>query len=242
MINLVTVILKGDKGETSQLIRGDIMNRLASQCEFFKRIQFVPSFLGVFVCFLLFGCGTASQRQAAFDAPNQPITQSSKNKPLSEQQIKKTEKPFNSPLPLGIGARLDLFVSEYSNNISSVYSSYIKPMRNGKIFDDRPYKLDYAILPSKGDTFSQTSKLGDISIKSDYDFRVGVSRRFQHFSDFFNVDFLLGKGRYSASEEHSNYQVSSQEIVPIFENKDDHVLPNIPYDGPLVDLDTLVGK
>ncbi len=147
------------------------------------------SFLSFTLCILM-GCASSSKisQQNNMQAK---ISEPTLNRPYSEQEIKKISSPLNGNLPLGIGARIDIFVRDTAEHASNVYNSFLRPLRAGKVFRQRPYEIDYAILPKRGDVYSYKNKMGELSIRSDYEFRLGVTRRFHKFSDFLTSKFWL---------------------------------------------------
>jgi len=141
------------------------------------------------------GCFTSSQQGPVSmgfvrDNPRRPV--------LSSEEMMPQPRHFESNLPLGIGARIDLFVSDRAQDINDLYQSYLRPIQKGKIFNHQPYQLDYSILPKKGEAFEEKgSLLNSMSIKSDYTIQIGMSRRFDEFTDFLNPSFWLGRGRFA---------------------------------------------
>ncbi|MFB3789072.1 MAG: hypothetical protein ACE15F_22150 [bacterium] len=153
---------------------------------------------------------------------------------LASEEMMPQPRHFESNLPLGIGARIDLFVSDRAEDINDLYQSYVRPIQKGKIFNRRPYQLDYSILPKKGEAFEEKgSLLNSLSIKSDYAIQIGMSRRFSDFSDFLKPSFWLGLDRFAPTPQE-----------PVVVRKPDTVQAelsspetNLPPDGhPLVDF------
>ncbi|MBN2326846.1 MAG: hypothetical protein JXR73_06805 [Candidatus Omnitrophica bacterium] len=149
---------------------------------------------------LLCGClGCASSQR--FDHENTLSSDIASNRPATPSKVlQKQSHPFEGRLPLGIGARIDLFISDAASGVSEIYESYLKPLRKGKIFTRRPYELDYSILPKKGEAFNhKASPLDSVSIRSDYKVQIGISRKFRHLTDFLKADFWLAHDEYSTA-------------------------------------------
>lgn len=190
------------------------------------------------VVYLLSGCQTtevASPKRSSYESGP---TQINSHQPLTHQQIQDSHNPFAGRLPLGIGARLDVFFSETSDNVSSFYASYLQPIRRGRLFGQQPFQLDYSILPKKGESFDQTAPLSNVSLRSDYDLRIGVTRRFQNLTDFFDMDFLLARGKYSPTSK-STPLPQNKDIIPLFTEKPPLSIKE-PYQGPVLDLEELI--
>lgn len=166
---------------------------------------------------LLWGCATAPSEPPG--RSYEPVsTRPSLYRPGAEMDLKKSKKPFLGTLPLGIGASFDLFVSETTESMGYFYKSYVKQYRSGQLFKEQPYQLEYSIFPRKGETFNHSNSWSDLSFKSDYDFKIGISRRFQHFSDFFSPQFLLGSGRFSPVAVPMDLESGSDVIPALQEN------------------------
>jgi len=162
------------------------------------------------------------------------------DRPLPSQDMKVRENHFKSRLPLGIGARFDLFVADTATGMSEVYNSYVKSMRQGKIFRNRSYELDYAILPKKGSAFNTKKKknlFGLFTMKSNYKFQIGMSRRFRDFSDFLHPGFWLALGRYAPTPETPK-QTSHPQMMWSFEDDADSITID-PYDIYRIDLNEI---
>jgi hypothetical protein len=152
------------------------------------------------------------------------------NKPIHRAEMSRVI-PFESDLPLGIGAQLDIFVSQASDSAMNMYD-VIRPYRRGRIFNQQPYTMEYSILPRKGESFNHSSQLSDVSIRSDYDFRIGMSRKFKRFSDFFTLDFLLANGRFSPSASNQRYTEPKTDIAILEETTS--TLPAPTADLPML--------
>lgn len=156
-----------------------------------------------FILFLsgLLGCASGQSVRGSLSGSMQL---SENNRPvLSSRELTRQQPPFEGRLPLGIGARFDLFVADAASGMADFYNSYLGPLRRGKLFERQPYQLDYSLLPKKGEAFQNSSKsslLNSVSIKSDYKLQIGISREFISISDFFKPAFWLGQGKYSSSD------------------------------------------
>ncbi len=155
------------------------------------------------------------------------------NRPVStDKEIKRQNEHFAGNLPLGIGAKLDFFVADTAENAANFYKAVLRPLRSGKVFRDQAYEIDYAILPSKGDVFNHRNRTSEVSIRSDYKFRVGITRKFHRFSDFLTPDFWTTTD--TANHAYPNLlvdQVPSFDIMPEEpkEHFDINDLPPIEY-------------
>ncbi len=149
----------------------------------------------------LLGCASGQPVRGSLSGSTQL---SENNRPvLSSRELTRQQQPFDGRLPLGIGARFDLFVADTASGMADFYNSYLEPLRRGKLFERQPYQLDYSLLPKKGEAFQNSSKsslLNSVSIKSDYKLQIGISREFISISDFFKPAFWLGQGKYSTSD------------------------------------------
>ena len=202
----------------------------ANSWKFLEPISF--PFVFSYFLLILMGCQTANKPFTSLDSDS-AANRTSLYQPSSDQDYHGIRNSIAANFPLGIGARMDFFLSETSDQVSSVYNSYIKPYRKGKIFHQKPYELDYSILPKKGESFNQTNPLNNVTIRSDYDFRIGMSRRFQHFSDFLKPDFFMAKGRYSPTSEDDTSRESSN-IHGLEENSTEQTLPDMPANSDLL--------
>jgi hypothetical protein len=115
--------------------------------------------------------------------------------PTTVSELTKHEEPFEGRLPLGFGARINVFMAETAQGVGTLYSDVLKPMRKGKLFGSEPYAIDYAVR-DRGDTFDEGSKLSGLEIESNYDIRFGMSRRFHRFGDFLKPAFWLAEGKF----------------------------------------------
>lgn len=167
------------------------------------------------------------------DNPRRPV--------LTSKEMFPQARYFESNLPLGIGARVDLFVSNRADDLTDLYQSYIRPIQKGKIFYQRPYQLDYSILPKKGEAFEEKgSLLNSLSIRSDYAIQIGMSRRFGELSDFLKPSFWLGLDQFAPTPD-PRPQIPGEEIA----DQADPFSPesNLPPDGtagPVWDLEDLI--
>ena len=156
-----------------------------------------------FILFLsgLLGCASGQSVRGSLSGSTQL---SENNRPvLSTRELTRQPPPFDGRLPLGIGARFDLFIADAASGMADFYNSYLGPLRKGKLFERQPYQLDYSLLPKKGEAFQNSPKsslLNSVSIKSDYKLQIGISREFIRISDFFKPAFWLGQGKYSTSD------------------------------------------
>jgi len=178
----------------------------ASRCKYI-RTKWLPFFLLLIMSFGIQGC--KSNQTVSLESQNpsahfqHPVIQS--------RDMVTHQKPFQSNLPLGIGARMDVFVANAASGVSELYDSYVKPLRNGKIFDRRPYQVDYSLLPKKGSVFNKKGNmLNSFAIRSDYKLQVGMSRHISNYSALLNPAFWLATGDYSNSiptveEKRSNF-------------------------------------
>jgi len=145
---------------------------------------------------ILSGCATTTSHSAnetiQSGAFASGATQS--NPAMAKQPIAKTP-----TLPLGIGGSFNLYASDAADDITSFYNDVIRPVRSGKIFRRQPYEMDYGILPSGSEGSNSRNDQNKISIKSNYQFQIGMSRKFHNFGDFLKADFWLARGVYSPS-------------------------------------------
>lgn len=171
----------------------------------------------------------------------------------NQPEMVQTQRPitgnFLNNLPLGIGGRLDLFVSETAEQASEFYEEHIEPRRNGTLFRAKPYNIDYSILPSSGDLYRLDNELHDKTVKSDYDLRVGMTRRYTEIGDFFKTDFWLARGKYgpagkgsSTPEQLQNMARSHNSLldVNLFGQPQEPVLSADPGPAPQFDVKTLI--
>ncbi|MGC9326363.1 MAG: hypothetical protein ACP5I1_01895, partial [Candidatus Hinthialibacter sp.] len=152
--------------------------------------------------------GCASSQRAGHPIELSPEIAS--NRPATHSAaLQKQSHPFEGRLPLGFGARIDLFISDAASGVSEMYESYFKPLRKGKLFTRRPYELDYSILPKKGEAFHHKElPLNSITFKSDYKLQIGISRKFRHVTDFLKVDFWLARDPYSTAQTPQDSSLS----------------------------------
>ena len=200
-------------------------------CSFLRKATAL-FFTGTFWMLSLLGCTTTNKPFSSFDTLPAP-TQPGIHQPSSSQDYSGIRNSFAANLPLGIGTRIDFFLSEASDQVSSVYNSYVKPYRKGKIFREKPYELNYSILPKKGESFNLHSPLNNVTIRSDYDFRIGMSRRFKNFSDFLNPDFFLAKGRFSP-EFNDEPLDTATEPTETDNRTSDSTLPDLPKNSDTI--------
>jgi hypothetical protein len=155
-----------------------------------------------------------------------------------------TEPPIKGTLPLGIGAQVNLFLSEADEQIDGFIGNVVKPMRTGEVFAAKPYQLDYAIR-DRGDTFRNDVALDRVSFRSHYDIRIGMTRRFHNFGDMLDPGFWLGVGRFTPTPTN-NEPEKPKPIGPLFRLEDDldtnsnslEILPN----RPIIDMDEALGR
>lgn len=173
-------------------------------------------------CCILAGCSNATlterNQSVALNPPTGHI-------PTSVSELTRHEKPFEGSLPLGLGARVNVFMAETAQGVGSLYSDVLKPMRTGKLFRSQPYAIDYAVR-DRGDTFSGSSKLSGLDFRSSYDIRFGMSRRFANFGDFLKPGFWLAadefgpgppKGEMPAASGWNPLFIGPSEQAPIFQ-------------------------
>ncbi|RJP25147.1 MAG: hypothetical protein C4527_17625 [Candidatus Omnitrophota bacterium] len=183
------------------------------------------------------GCATSQTAQkapmqgtASTPALNQPFT------PRTE--IKQQNDHFAGKLPLGIGAKFDFFISDTAENAANFYNTVLRPLRAGKVFRDQAFAIDYAILPSRGDVFNHSNRTSEVTIRSDYKFRIGMTRKFYNFGDFLKADFWL------SAKEKSKYAHPNgiKDQVPAFqitdEDQDESLSGGIEL--PVLDADDLL--
>ncbi len=150
------------------------------------------------------------------------------------------QKPFQSNLPLGIGARMDVFVANTASGVSDLYDSYVKPLRNGKIFNRQPYQVDYSLLPKKGSAFNKKGNmLNSLSIRSDYKLQVGMSRRISNYSSLLNPAFWLAIGDYTNSIPTIEHRRSNFNPASIGLNQEEKVKFDLDY-TPDIDVDSIL--
>lgn len=176
---------------------------------------------------------------------NHSIDEYYPTKPLQD------ERPFSEPvtqhethnfaqgnLPLGIGTRLNVAMSESPNTESSasnLYHDYIQPMRRGKILTRTPMELNYSIMPSSGEAFYHKGGLDTGDIKSSYDFQIGMSRHVYEASDFLTADFWLAKGKYNPNKKRYTYQNDQPQLNPFRDTSEDGMDIMIPeYSGTVL--------
>jgi hypothetical protein len=191
---------------------------------------FIPCGLVALWLCMFAGC------QAAGISTSMSSVSTDRQKPMLNKPIIATEpprvSPFESDLPLGIGAQVDIFISQASDSALNMYD-VIQPYRRGRIFNQQPYAMEYSILPRKGELFNHSSQLSDVSIRSDYDFRIGMSRKFERFSDFFTFDFLMAKGRFSPTASNQQYTEPKKDITILEER-------SLTLPAPTADLPMLL--
>lgn len=151
------------------------------------------------------GCSSAPQ---ADRSQSIALERKTERLPTSVSELTRHEQPFEGRLPLGIGARFNLFMAETAQGVDSLYSDVLKPMRTGKLFRSQPFAIDYAVR-DRGDTFDEESKLSGLDFESKYDIRIGMSRRFHNFSDFLNPGFWLADGRFGPAPPKEDRPASS---------------------------------
>ncbi|MEW6237254.1 MAG: hypothetical protein AB1656_17870 [Candidatus Omnitrophota bacterium] len=146
--------------------------------------------------FFLSGCATSSRHSANETMKSGAFSSgiARTNSGIAKQPIIK--KPL---LPLGIGGSFNLYASDAADDLSAFYNNVIRPVRSGKIFKRQPYEMDYGILPSGSEGTSTRNDQNKITIKSNYQFKIGMSRKFHNFGDFLKADFWLARGAYSPS-------------------------------------------
>lgn len=120
---------------------------------------------------------------------------------MNASQLAGKEPAYDGRLPLGLGARFNLYLTDTIHDAETFYDEVLEPRRSGTVFRAAPYALDYAVLDS-GDAYSHSPKLSKVNIRSDYDIRVGMSRRFSRFSDFFKTGFWLAEGEHGPAPMH----------------------------------------
>ncbi len=168
----------------------------ASRCKK-STIQWMPPFI-LFLMVSLWFQGCKSTETVSIETQNPSSTFA--HPVIQTIDIVKHKKPFQSNLPLGIGARMDVFVANAASGMTDLYDSYVKPIQSGKIFNRQPYQMDYSLLPKKGAAFnSKGNMLNSLSIRSDYKIQVGMSRRIRDYSDLLNPAFWLAIGDFSNS-------------------------------------------
>lgn len=152
-----------------------------------------------------------------------PATLEQPNRPLNKHEIHEAPAHFTAGnLPLGIGAKFDFFVTDSAESVQEVYSSVIRPIRSGKIMSRTPVALDYSIFPSSGAAFEHDGGLDNKTIKSNYKFQVGMSRKFNRFTDLFTTDFWLAKGEFNPSSQKA--YVNTDDQVKLFDEEDHLIL------------------
>jgi len=150
-------------------------------------------FVGCGMVVLWLGCASSSQHTLSSNQIEPSTNKSEPAKPVSQISSSTPNNTFAYQLPFGIGGRFDMMMYETVDTVSDFYDSYVKPMRNKKFLYNT---MNYSILPSSGDLYRLDNELHDKTIKSDYDFRVGMTRRFSKFSDFWKTDFWLANDHY----------------------------------------------
>lgn len=152
--------------------------------------------------------------------------------------------PIKGTLPLGIGAQVNLFLSEADEQIDGFIDNVVKPMRKGEVFAAKPYQIDYAIR-DRGDAFRNDVALDRVSFRSHYDIRVGMTRKFHNFGDLLDPGFWLGVGRFTPSPTNrgSNAPKPFGPLISMEESMgndavDWHLFP----DRPLIDMDDALGR
>ncbi|MDP8243738.1 MAG: hypothetical protein P9L94_06625 [Candidatus Hinthialibacter antarcticus] len=138
------------------------------------------------------GCSSAPLADRSQSLARGPETE---RLPSSVSELTRHEQPFDGRLPLGFGARVNVFMAETAQGVGSLYSDVLKPMRTGKLFSSQPYAIDYAVR-DRGDSFDEKSKLSGVEFRSSYDIRFGMSRRFHNFGDFLKTEFWLAGGKF----------------------------------------------
>ncbi len=155
------------------------------------------------IVIVIASCSSTPQLSSA-NRPNDALHQP-KDKIYNQADSFENTVPINndmgsrSSLPLGIGAQFDLFTSNAASDVTTFYNTIIRPVRSGKFFSRQPYVVDYGILPDDGDVIDFQDNQNQVNIQSNYQLRLGMSRKFNHFSDFLKADFWLAKGQYSPS-------------------------------------------
>ena len=189
------------------------MNQTITKRRPLEWIPVVNCVFAVIIVSCLGGCASSPVTQS--DPPTLALANPPHPSNLNtNQEIEHHETAFKGQLPLGFGAKLDLFVSDTADQLSEAYKSVIIPLRKGKLFSRKAYEVEYSILPKKGDDYSYKSKTDSYRFRSDYDFRIGMSRRFHQFADFLKGDFWLAKGKYSPSSPvRANYRMPPQVIT-----------------------------
>ncbi len=167
----------------------------------------------------LTGCKTTETAQQTIDSYYAPGT-TYENRPISNPPVENRTHNFaRGNLPLGIGAKLNLTMSESpepaeSSGASNFFDKNIKPLRRGKLLSRTPMQMNYAIMPDSGEAFYHSGGLDNGSIKSNYDFQIGMSRHVYKASDFLNADFWLAKGKYNPNKAKKNYRNDPAELNP----------------------------
>ncbi len=151
--------------------------------------------------------------------------------PTSVGELTRHEEPFEGRLPLGLGARVNVFMAESAHGVDTLYSDVLKPMRAGKLFRSQPFAIDYAVR-DRGDSFDEGSKLTDLDFESKYDIRLGMSRRFHRFGDFLNPKFWMASGRFAPEPPKQRppgrtgwNPLFTETAPPLFESEDAEETP-----------------
>lgn len=187
-------------------------------------------------CCFFVGCSSATlterNQTVEFNSPSGLM-------PTSVSELTRHEKPFEGSLPLGLGARVNVFMAETAHGVDTLYTDVLKPMRTGKIFSSQPYAIDYAVR-DRGDAFDEKSKLSGLDLRSNYDIRFGMSRRFHNFGDFLKPGFWLAAGEFGPKPP-KGVQPPDSGWNPLFIEPSDDELPLLhpaedESDSNLIDL------
>ncbi|MBI1387581.1 MAG: hypothetical protein GC154_03945 [bacterium] len=182
----------------------------------------------------LSGCASSPGETGGFsESFSRPAT----GRPMTAAEITRHPDPVKGTLPLGIGASINVFMAETYDDAEMVYTEVVKPMSKGRIFANKPYALDYAVR-DRGDAFSEDVKLSRLEIQSNYDIRIGMSRRFHDFNDFLNPSFWLAEGRFAPVGPRPHKKARSL-WNPLFDSEADG--GEIGFGDAWIDYDAVLG-